>query len=163
MDVDHVEKLVEELIGGDDDGFVHEQVDSGFGYTCDRGVKDFLVAFNRNPGVLSICSCESCKDIHWLWIEFYATPVALYQLAKAFESRTDIVSDLETWPGHHQYGKYSVHTSLEVRPDCEDAAIALLSHLEDYRASATFAFLPDFLQVIILKRFIKQGDPFAGN
>lgn len=161
MDEDRIEKLVKELRGGDDENFVHEQTDSGFGYKCDRGVKNFLIAFNRNPGVRSICSCESCKDLHWLWVEFYATPRALYQIAKAFKNRADIASNLEIWLGHRRYGKHSVHASLTVRPDCEDAAIALLGHLEKYPVSVTFAFLPRFLQVLVLCSRIKLVDPTA--
>lgn len=42
----------------------HEQVDTGWGYTCDRGVLGMLEAVNAMPGFATACSCEGTGKTH---------------------------------------------------------------------------------------------------
>ena len=109
--------------------FVHEQVDSGLGYTCDKGIKDLLVAFNGLPGVRSFCSCESSKNLQWLWIEFDCTPEALQLLlAKLLEARRRFVSSLSVSIGPVQCDD-TIHAHLQIPPEDGSEAVRFFEEI----------------------------------
>jgi hypothetical protein len=60
----HVHKLgpMEEEPGPE--AHIHEQVATGWGYTCDRGVLGMLEAVNAMPGFATACSCEGTGKTH---------------------------------------------------------------------------------------------------
>lgn len=110
--------------------YKHEQVDSGLGYTCDRGVKDILLAFNSIPGCKSFCSCEASKGHRWLWIEFDCTPKAA-EFLRTLEGQ--FPHDLRLgreWSNSGENGwpvKGTIHGNLQVPPEHELVAIAYLT------------------------------------
>lgn len=47
-----------------------EVADTGLGFECDKNIVGVIRAFNRIPGVKSICSREHTDLGHQLWIRF---------------------------------------------------------------------------------------------